>query len=202
MCSAGSSAGRQIQPWEYARGWPRAKPQQRGSARLCPQRGADRGAAGLLSRGTKVGALGSIRHSHFTTEVPIYVGFFFLLISFLLRNLVLTESTNAVILINPVFTHQELKKIVEFSSSVMILKIHSSKIVTWFCSQRDLFLENITRIHLLLHFHFLWSSFTRNLNFDYMFMGKKMVFIHMWQVHVKMLSHYVGKSYVTSEAKP
>lgn len=77
MCSAGSSAGRQIQPWEYARGWPRAKPQQRGSARLCPQRGADRGAAGLLSRGTKVGALGSIRHSHFTTEVPIYVGLFF-----------------------------------------------------------------------------------------------------------------------------
>lgn len=84
----------------------------------------------------------------------------------------------------------------------MILKIHSSKIVTWFCSQRDLFLENITRIHLLLHFHFLWSSFTRNLNFGYMFMGEKMVFIHMWQVHVKMLSHYVGKSYVTSEAKP
>ncbi|KAL9865409.1 3-oxo-5-alpha-steroid 4-dehydrogenase 2 isoform 1-T1 [Geothlypis trichas] len=40
VCGTGSSGGRRTQPWEYARGWPRAKPRSTGSARLCPGTGS------------------------------------------------------------------------------------------------------------------------------------------------------------------
>lgn len=73
---------------------------------------------------------------------------------------------------------------------VITLKRHSSTIVTQFCKEYH---QNPSS-----PLPFSVEFFCEKAEFC---LWKKMVFIHKWQVHMKMLCYYVVRSNVTSEAK-
>ncbi|XP_041571194.1 3-oxo-5-alpha-steroid 4-dehydrogenase 2 isoform X2 [Taeniopygia guttata] len=110
VCGAGSSGGRRTQSRGNARGWPGANSRSAGSAGLCPPRGAS---TALRPGGAAAPKLLLCARFVIPAPLPKYqfmLGFFFLFIYFLFRNLIFSESTNAVTLINSVFTDQELNK--------------------------------------------------------------------------------------------
>ncbi|KAK4825412.1 hypothetical protein QYF61_027178 [Mycteria americana] len=91
--------------------------------------GKNKVTAGFLYHNTKIGSLCSIRHSHFTTKVPIYL--FFFSFFFFLETLSYQMSMNAVTLISSVFTIQKLKEkaVEEYAGAFSTLFTHIELVV-------------------------------------------------------------------------